>query len=259
MKRHPNKPYWLNSETHHRSWLSQRTDASPHTNYLFQFLKSVTGALGFRCLPLHFRARQKRNCKLLRSFRQPPRFLISRCRRRLEPASSQPVLHPVSAAKGAHLTASFLAVNPFEFFIFRGVGDQSNQFLRSPFFNRRPLRRRRILLSRLLPSSPSNFLSFEMLSAVDSVPSQPVFQPAPAAKGAHLTVWLQGVNTPREIFFERVSTAKNMVISSPRENRISWPSREFARASTRLEEFFLIGKVPLRYSQRHSDLLRRDR
>jgi hypothetical protein len=205
-------------------------------------------------------------------------------------------------AQGRSGTLSCFArfVNPLDF-LFRGVGGDSNQLLRNPFCTRYPLRRGRILLPRFLPSTPSNFLFFEVLATcrtssfaarlstgahceggasyclvccrqaprifylsrsrrpVESVPSQPVFQPAPAAKGAHLTVWLQGVNTPREIFFECVSTAKNMVISSPRENPISWPSREFARASLRLEEFFLMGKVPLKYSQRHSNLLLRDR
>ena len=56
--------------THRRSWLRQRTDASPHTNYLFQFLKSAASSRRCRCAV----ARQKRNFKLLRSFRQPPRF-----------------------------------------------------------------------------------------------------------------------------------------------------------------------------------------
>jgi hypothetical protein len=60
--------------------------------------------------------------------------------------------------EGAHLTVSFSAVNPFEFFIFEVSTSASIQLLRRLFFNQHPLRRRRILLSRFLSSSPSNFL-----------------------------------------------------------------------------------------------------
>jgi len=144
-------------ETHRRSWLRQRTDASPHTSYLFQFLKSFTVALGFRCSPSHFRARQKRNSKMFRSFRQPLDFhLKASASTRTSFLTSR--LATGIRCEGAHLTASFLAVNPLEFFYFRGVRDLSEQLLRKPFFNRRPLRRRRILLSRCWPSTPSNFL-----------------------------------------------------------------------------------------------------
>jgi hypothetical protein len=53
------------------------------------------------------------------SGRQPPRIvLFSRRWRPVEPASSQPVLRPAPAAKAAHLTVSFLAVNPLETFLF---------------------------------------------------------------------------------------------------------------------------------------------
>lgn len=184
-------------ETHRRSWLRQRTDASPHTSYLFQFLKSAAFLRRCRCAV----ARQKRNSKLLRSFRQPPRFFISRCRRRFEPASSHPVLQPASAARGRILLSRFWPSTPsnvlfFEvlatcrtssfaarlstgahceggasyclvagrqaprIFYFRGVDDRSNQLLRSPSFNRRLLRRGRILLFGYRASTPRvNFFS----------------------------------------------------------------------------------------------------
>ena len=148
--------------THRRSWLRQRTDASPHTNYLFKFLKSITGALGFRCLSMHFRARQKRNFKLLFSFRQPPRFLF-RGDQLVEPSSPRP--------------------------------------LRGAVLKRHPLRGRRILLSRFWPSTPFEFLFSKCWRSVESASSQPVFQPAPAAKGAHITHRFQGVNTCRKLFF----------------------------------------------------------
>ena len=75
----------------------------------------------------------------------------STSRRRFEAAA---------AAREAHLTVSFLAVNPFRIFIFEAVGDPSNQHLRSPFFNRRPLRRVRILLIGFRGSTPAeNFFS----------------------------------------------------------------------------------------------------
>jgi hypothetical protein len=41
--------------------------------------------------------------------------------------SSRPVFRPASAAKVAHLTVSFLAVNPLDFSVFRGLAGQSNQ------------------------------------------------------------------------------------------------------------------------------------
>lgn len=60
----------------------------------------------------------------------------------------------------AHLTVSFLAVNPFDFFIFEVSATGRNQRLRSPFFNRRPLRRGRILLFGFRASTPvANFFS----------------------------------------------------------------------------------------------------
>ena len=43
---------------------------------------------------------------------------------------------------------------PLRIFYFRSVGDLSNQLLRSPFFNRRPLRRGRILLFGYRASTP---------------------------------------------------------------------------------------------------------
>jgi len=57
-----------NLVTHRRSWLRQRTDASPHTNYLFQFLKSAASSRRCRCAV----ARQKRNFKPIFSLRQSP-------------------------------------------------------------------------------------------------------------------------------------------------------------------------------------------
>ena len=212
-KRHPNKPYWLNSETHRRSWLRQRTDASPHTNYLFQFLKSVAFWRRCRCAV----ARQKRNSKLLRSFRQPLRFSISRCRRR------------------------------------------PDQLPSNQFYNRHPLRRGRILLSHFFPSTPSNVLFFEALAVSRSSFFAVRFSPAPTAKRAHLTVWLQGVNTLRKIFSEGASSAKNVVISSPRRKLVSLLPREFARARARLEGKFFEREVLSGHCQEHSNLLGRDR
>lgn len=136
-------------------------------------------------------ARQKRNFKLLLSFRQPLDFLTSSCQ-----------LTP-------------------------------NQLPRSPFCNRRPLRGRRILLSRFWPSSPSNFLFSRRWRPVESASSQPVLQPAPAAKGAHITVWFQGVNTCCEFFFECVSDCENRLFATSRRNLISQPPREFARVGAR--------------------------
>ena len=79
----------------------------------------------------------------------------------LPPAStSRRRFEAAAAAREAHLTVSFLAVNPFRNFYFRSVGDRSNQCLRSPFFNRRPLRRGRILLIDFRGSTPvENFFS----------------------------------------------------------------------------------------------------
>ena len=162
--------------THRRSWLRQRTDASPHTNYLFQFLKSVAFERRCRCAV----ARQKRNSKLLRSFRQPLDFL-------LRGVGGDPNQLPRNQFFNRHPLrggASYCLVScrqPLRIFYFRGIDDSSNQRLRSPFFNRRPLRRRRILLSRFWPSTPSNFLFSRCRRPVGAVSSQPVFQPAPPA------------------------------------------------------------------------------
>ena len=110
-----------------------------------------------------FRCRQKRNFKLLFSFRQPPRFLF-RGDQLVEPSSPRPlrgaVFEAASAAREAHLTVSFLAVNPLRIFIFEVLATGRNQLLRSPFFNRRPLRRVRILLIGFRGSTPAdNFFS----------------------------------------------------------------------------------------------------
>ena len=93
--------------------------------------------------------------------------LASTSRRRFEAAA---------AAREAHLTVSFLAVNPFRIFIFEVVGDPSNQCLRSPFFNRRPLRRGRILPIHFRGSTPVEKLFFALhLRSPNSVARKPHF------------------------------------------------------------------------------------
>ena len=114
---------------------------------------------GFRCLPLHFRAGQKRNSKLLFPFRQHPRFYFA------VPAASQTSFFATRFSTGIRCEggASYCLVSgrqPPSNFYFRSVGDRSNQLLRSPFFNRRPLRRGRILLIDFRGSTPvENFFS----------------------------------------------------------------------------------------------------
>ena len=140
-------------------------------------------------------ARQKRNFKLLLSFRQPLDFVSRGVGGDSNQLLRTPFFNRYPLRRRRILLSRFWPSTPSIFYS-RGVGDRSNQLLRSPSFDRRPLRRRRILLCRFLPSTPSNFLFSRCRRPVESAPSQPVFQPAPAAKGAHLTVWLQGVNTP---------------------------------------------------------------
>jgi hypothetical protein len=82
----------------------------------------------------------------------------------VEPSSPRPLsrrrFEAASACEGG---ASYCLVSgrqPPSNFYFRSVGDPSNQLLRSPFFNRRPLRRGRILLIGFRGSTPvENFFS----------------------------------------------------------------------------------------------------
>jgi len=148
---------------------------SPHKLSVSVF-KERHRCAGLRCLPSCFRCRQKRNSNLLFSFRQSPRFL------------------------------------------FRG-NQLANQAPRvrfaAPFLKRHPLRGRRILLSRFWPSTPFEFLFSKCWRPVESASPQPVFQPAPAAKGAHITHRFQGVNTCRELFLTRHLHALNRVACEP--------------------------------------------
>ncbi len=130
---------------------------SPHKLSVSVF-KERHRCAGLRCLPSHFRARQKRNSKLLRSFRQPPRFFISRCRRRPEPASSHPVFQPASAARGRILLSRFWPSTPSNFLFsrYRRPGDPAPS---QPVFSTGTrCEGGASLLSRFWPSTPSNFL-----------------------------------------------------------------------------------------------------
>jgi hypothetical protein len=55
-------------------------------------------------------------------------------------------------------------------------------------------------------------------------------QPVSAAKAAHITDRFQRVNTRREIFFASVWIVENSLFAPLRQNLISWPPHEFARA-----------------------------
>ena len=108
-KRYPKKLYWLILETHRRSWLRQQTDASPHTSYLLIFKERCRCAV----------ARQKRNFKLLLSFRQPPRFSFRGDQLRPNQLPRSPFFQPASAARWRILLSVFLPSTPSNFLFSR--------------------------------------------------------------------------------------------------------------------------------------------
>jgi hypothetical protein len=122
---------------------------------------------------VHFRARQKRNFKLLRSFRQPLvfHFEVSAIGRTSFLATG------FSTGIRREGGASYCLVSgrqPLRNFYFRGIDEQSNQRLRSG-----------------------------------------VFQPAPVAKAAHLTVSFLAVNPLESFCFRGVGDRLRQRLRSP--------------------------------------------
>jgi hypothetical protein len=122
-------------------------------------------------------ARQKRNFKLLRSFRQPLDFHLK------VSATSPNQLLATRFSTGIRCEggASYCLVSgrqPPRIFYFRGVGEQSIQCLRNP-----------------------------------------IFQPAPAAKAAHLTVSFPPVNPFEFFIFEVANKRSDQLLRSPFFNR----------------------------------------